>query len=415
MKLRLPPSLALLLAFAGAGEAAEPLDRLGELLTFSPANSPVRARLSGLLDLEYFEFARPAPAFVGGYGEGLFSPRLTLFLDAQLGRAWYLFAQARADRGFDPGPRHLRGRLDEYALRFTPFADGRIAFQAGQFSTVVGNWVTRHDSWTNPFVTAPMPYENVTGIWDAVAVTSTAQLLNWAGLGPAPLPDEGYPPALQLPILWGPAYTSGAAVMGTIGRFDYAAEFKNAAVSSRPREWTVDYRQWDNPTMSARIGFRPNAAWNFGLSASRGSYLQERAKPTIAPGTNLGDYRQVVFAHDLSYAWHHVQIWAEIFHSRFEIPRVGTAETTAYYVEARYKFTPQFFGAIRWNQQWYGSLPRPGSAAAKWGRDTWRIDVAPTYRFTAHTAGKLQYTHQYHPLGRKNSTHLFAAQLTTRF
>ena len=33
--------------------------------------------------------------------------------------------------------------------------------QAGKFATVVGNWIERYDSWNNPFITAPLPYENM--------------------------------------------------------------------------------------------------------------------------------------------------------------------------------------------------------------------------------------------------------------
>ena len=59
-------------------------------------------------------------------------------------------------------------RLDEYALRVTPWDDGRFNLQVGKFSTVVGNWVQRHHSWENPFITAPLPYENLTAISDTV-------------------------------------------------------------------------------------------------------------------------------------------------------------------------------------------------------------------------------------------------------
>src|SRR4051794_23028347 len=100
--------------------------------------------------------------------------------------------------------------------------------------------------------------------------------------------------------------------------------------------------------------------WQFGLSASDGSYLRPVAGATIPAGQNRGDYRQRVVASDVSFAWHHFQFWGEIFATRFEVPNIGNAETVAYYLEAKYKLTPQFFGALRWNQQIFGDVPEAG-------------------------------------------------------
>jgi hypothetical protein len=400
---------------AGAGETGDPIDRLDEALTFSSRDGAVRIRFSGLLDLEEFVLDQPAPGLFETDGNTLFCPRLRMFLDGQLGTHCYVFAQARADRGFDPGTGDLQLRLDEYAVRLTPGSTGVLNLQLGKFATVVGNWVPRHDSWANPFVTAPLPYENVTGIFDVAAASSPAQLLKWAEIPPGPFLATEYAAQLRVPIIWGPSYATGAAVTGTAGRFDYAVEIKNASLSSRPSTWAPDDTQWEHPTFSGRVGFRPNAAWNFGLSASSGTYLQPSAQPTLAPGTDFDDYREVVVAQDVSYAWHHVQVWAEIFETRFNIPGFGPADTMAYYIETRFKFSPQFSGAIRWNQQLFGTIPTGTGAEVHWGRDTWRIDVAPAYRFTPHLQGKLQYSYQYHPMGSEQASQLFAAQLALRF
>jgi hypothetical protein len=48
--------------------------------------------------------------------------------------------------------------------------------------------------------------------------------------------------------------------------------------------------------------------------------------------------------------------WAEVFETRFEVPNVGNADLS-YYLEAKYKITPQLFVALRWNQQLYGESP----------------------------------------------------------
>jgi hypothetical protein len=108
-------------------------------------------------------------------------------------------------------------------------------------------------------------------------------------------------------------------------------------------------------------------------------------------------------------------VWAEFYEARFEVPGVGNADTFAYYIEAKYKFTPQFFGAIRWNQQLFGDVSLPLGDNIPWSNDLARIDLAAGYRFTSHTQLKLQYSYQHETTGPGYDNHLFGAQLTTRF
>src|SRR4051812_25886521 len=153
---------------AATGFAQDFLDQVDEALTISVFHDNVRARLSGLIDLEFFRLDQPPIGLINTDDHFLFNPRLTLFLDTQLGPHLYFFIQTRIDRGFDPGDAGVQVRLDEYALRFTPWDNGALNIQIGKFATVVGNWVERHHSWENPFITAPLPYENLTAVSDIV-------------------------------------------------------------------------------------------------------------------------------------------------------------------------------------------------------------------------------------------------------
>ncbi len=391
----------------------ETFDRLEQALTASAFDGQMRARLSGFLDLEGYTFAQPAPAFLVSRGHALFSPRLSVYLDAQFGERVYVFAQARVDRGFDPTNRGLEVRLDEYALRLTPLRGRPLQLQFGRFATVVGTWTGRHSSWANPFVTAPLVYENLTGIWDSEPNRDLGMLLRWSHVRPGLSARVlGIEKSLRLPVLWGPGYATGMAVAGGVGALRYAFEVKHAPVSSRPETWSSMRGHWRHPTFSGRIGFRPNPMWQVGASASVGSYLRPFA--SIGARHGRGDYRQLLIGQDISFAWRHFQLWTEIFATRFEIPNVGDAETIAYYAEAKYKFTAQLFGALRWNQQLFGHLS-DRNGRVKWGRDATRLDLGLGYRFSAHIQAKLQYNLQQGDTQPHERGHLGAAQFTVRF
>ena len=83
---------------------------------------------------------------------------------------------------------------------------------------------------------------------------------------------------------------------------------------------------------------------------------------------------------------------------------MGDADTFAYYVEAKYKFTPQLFGAVHWNQQLFNEINNGFGVKEHWIPDLGRIDIAATYRFATHVQLKLQYSYQHEttPPGQDN-------------
>jgi hypothetical protein len=395
----------LLIVFCGPTRA-DLLDDVNRALSIRDEKHQFQLQLTGLIDFEgYFIDQRP-PGLINSDDSFLFNPRIRLFVDAQLGRHLYFFTQIRLDRGFDPIDSGPQIRLDEYFLRYAPFDDPRIGIQVGKFATVVGSWVLRHDSWQNPFINAPLPYENITTVSDWEAPSSRQDFA-----GRRFQTTEQYE---RIPLIWGPNYTAGAAILGTIDHFDYAFEIKNAAISSPPDSWQPTEMDWSNPHFAGRIGFRPNESWNFGTSGSIGPYMTDRALHTLPPGKDLDNYNQYLLGEDVSFAWRHLQLWAEVFEARFEVPTVGSADILSYYLEARYKITPQLFAATRWNQQLYGTVPAGGSQQP-WGNDIWRVDSAVGYRLTNFLQLKIQYSFSHQDAPLQQGEQLVAGQATIKF
>jgi hypothetical protein len=394
---------ALLFASVAPALGAEGfLDEVDQALTISAFHDQVRARVSGLLDLEYYNFPQPTPGLIRADGHNLFAPRLSVFLDAKIGPNVYFFAQSRIDTGFDPTDLGEQWRADEYALRITPWKDGRFNLQIGKFPTVVGAWVARHLSWDNPFVNAPLPYETASLVSDVELPLTGNSFRRVPGIDKYEF----------LPILWGPVYATGMSAAGRIGMFEYAIEVKNAPVSSHPESW--DEITFDHPAVDLRVGVQPNAAWRFGFSAAEGAYLRPDARP-FPSETELGYYRQFLLGQDVSWARGHWQVWAEVFESRFEVPRLGNANVFAYYIEAKYQITPQLFGALRWNQEFFASEDDPAGQPVATAHDVSRVDAAIGYRFTAYTQLKLQYSLARGDFVSDDLHGTFAAQFTLRF
>jgi hypothetical protein len=408
--------VAAVLLWSRTAGAIEALDRVDQALRAQTADGWARVELGGRLDVETYWIDQRPPGLIFGDDETFANPRLVLLLDAWLGRHLYAFVQARADRGFDPRlVPDGDARADEYFLRWTPLSSPVLNLQVGKFATLVGNWVLRHDSWQNPFVTAPLPYERVTTVSDDAAPDSPQ-----AFLARRDLADKK---RKWLPVVWGPSYASGVSLFGHSGVFEYGVELKNAALGSRPSEWDGTERDWSEPTASGRIGFRPSAAWAVGVSASSGPYLRHDAATSLRAGDDTADFRETVIAADARWSWRHLEIWAEAFEAHFEVPfacrRCAThaedVDSFAYYVEGRYRLTPNLFAALRWNQQTFADVENPGGRDVGSDRDVWRTDMALTYRFDRHVQAKLQYAIGPQSGSLQQGEQLVAAQVTIRF
>lgn len=382
------------------------LDELDNHLSLKSRNGLFASDLTGLLDLEgYYVDQRPPGLLFED--ESFFNPRLSFFLDTRLGPHLYSFVQARLDRGFNPGEKNFEARLDEYLLRWTPFNDSRLNLQFGKFASVVGSWVQRHDSWQNPLITAPLPYENLTPVSDDDVPSSPADFL-----ARRRVPDAK---DSWLPVLWGPAYATGGSIFGTAGKFDCAFDLKNAPISSHPYSWELDSSLWRHPTFSGRLGFRPAPDWNHGVSFSLGPYLSPETSNALPFGKTINDYNQFTLGYDVSYAWRHWQWWGEVFLTRFQVPNVGNADLVSYYVEAKYKITAGLFAAARWNQELFGNISNGTGGQESWGNDMYRIDLALGYRFTQHLQTKVQYSFGHRNAALQQGEQLVAAQVTVKF
>lgn len=400
--------LIILWALSCSLQGGELLRDLDENLFLQSQDGHYRADLSGLLDLEGYYVDQRPPGLIHPEDDFLFNPRLSLFLDAAVGDHLYAFAQVRMDRGFDPGYRNdPEVRLDEYLIRYSPFDEGQFHIQAGKFATFFGDYVPRHLSWDNPFVTAPFVYENMTIAGDRIAPTSPG---NFLGRRNRPGGDNK---KIWVPAIWGPVYNSGIAVFGSIESFDYAFEFKNSALSSRPDDWNWTRRNWDDPTYAARIAYGPSAAWHVGTSAGYGAYLDEDL--AIPGGWDPSDFDQLSWGVDAGYIHGHWQLRGEAVATRFDVPNVGDVETLGYHIELRRKWNVRLFSAIRWNQQFFDEIRDPAGRMVRWDSNSWRTDVAVGYRIDSHIQLKLQYSYLDQDNPRPQGEQMVAGQMTFRF
>lgn len=392
------PALTALIA-----AALSPLAVAQRGLEWSSADGFWRLGLNPTVELSYWHTDTPSPGLLSFSGTDFFQPRLSLGFSAMAGDAWLLHVLTRWDRGFEVGS-HPDGdfRVDEAFLRWRPLGDGRLNVQIGKFATCFGNWVPRHGFWDDPFLTSPLPYDNLLATDDRSARNPSSTTIATRATGKR----------AWVPMIWGPSYSTGVAVSGSNTHWDYALEVKNASLASRPDSWSPSEENGSHPTVTARVGYRPDAAWALGVSASHGTYLRSDAEPTLRAGESRDDFQHTVVGADLRWSHHQFQILGEVLASRSHTTAGGDLDAFAYYLEGRWKVNSRLFLAARWAQQWNDDFSLDAARRVQpYTREVWRATAAAGFRVSENILVKTEFSHN----GGDAKENTFAVGIGLRF
>lgn len=367
---------ALLLPFTAAVACAQ------DGITFGPADGTFQIDIRPSLEAVIWSGDTPAPALLGYDDDAFFAPRFSLDVDAAAGEHFTFHSSTRWDRGFDAGSApDGELRIDEAFLRWRAFDDQRLNFQVGKYASFFGAWSGQHDFFDDPFLLAPLPYSQLLG----VSPTAPGSPLNTGGPGGGAVPLSLLSKDNWASMIWGAGYGIGGGAFGSTEHFDYALEVKNSALSSHPDAWQEI--NFSHPTVTARVGYRPDATWAFGLSASRGSWPEVNAV-----GVDRDDLIQNSLGLDVRWARHDWIVSGEMMLTEFETASSGDLQAASWFVQARYKVSPGVWLAARIGQMLANEATGPGGLPFGWQSDVWRAEIGGGWRIRPNVLLKAGYT-----------------------
>ena len=166
-------------------------------------------------------------------------------------------------------------------------------------------------------------------------------------------------PLIGEPDAYPSQYPLGAIVSGIAAPFDY----RLAVINLPPVHDNYVPDPGARPRIVAGGGITPIIGVHFGATFSQGSYLNDSLAPIIPAGRVWSDYQQRVIALDGRVSRGYLDLHAEWANSRFDVPTVGYVSGPAYYVEAKYTWTPRFFTAARFQRNDYAFVrPLPNGS-----------------------------------------------------
>jgi hypothetical protein len=291
-----------------------------------PAPAQTEVQISGLADVLFRNRGQDDATNVNFTGaSNLQTLRLRLFLDAVVSDGIQVFTQG------------LFARYDFllYAayVRFEDIGGSPVSAHLGLIPTTVGTFAPRTYSDRNPLVGVPLLYNHHSVLQPGAPQGSVDELLamrdtrsHWG-----------------LPVIYDNCWNTGAEVYGQVGAFDWSLGLLSGSVSQPTRD-----QQKQVPQATGRLAWYSGPGLVIGLNGYWGPYLlDDEPGITYPDGRSNRDYTNGGVGYDLYWSSRFLEVHSEAFWALWEHPQLPDLKAVSGYVEAKYKFVPRWYAAVR--------------------------------------------------------------------
>lgn len=347
--------------------------------------------------------------------------RLTLFLDADINKEMYFTGELQSDL-FNTQARNTDFYIRTAAVTVTDVPKWRTNIQFGRFNSIFGTYVNRRLPLDNPLFDAPLAYSHLVNLdLDAGWVTPDFNILTTTDVRAISLAGKQ-----QV----GTGIKFFAPVRGT--KLNYAFSLTNNP-SSNPRQINTN----GGLTASMKMHWIADHTTNFGFSFSSGSYLNSLGKldpnnallrnpnlgaPLTASQLEASSYLQTKFGFHWNWERQRYQVHTEYIASSFEVPNNpsdNTLDSASFYIEGKYNFTKNLFGAARYDMLTFENnvyAPLNVGVAQKWDDNVTRVELGMGNFINESTLAKITYqTTDYDLPDNQKDFDLIAGQVSVIF
>ena len=319
-----------------------------------------------------------------------------------------LLAEVRLDQG---------RVLEAYGVyvRVRPFPSRRFDIQAGRIPPTFGAMSRSSYGSGNILIGQPLAYQYLSSIKPDALPATPDDLLRMRGRGwlsTFPVGDTTLGPGL--PIVNTSRWDTGVQAHGITGMLEWTGALTAGSLS--------DPRFQDNNAgrqVAGRAVLRPTAAMAFGVSASRGAWLN-RTVEELASGSTTSRSQQVAFGGDAEFSAGPFLVRGEVIRATWAMPAFdalqlgGPLVAISSLIEGRYKIAPGFYVALRGDRLDYSKVT--GTAGlTEWDAQTSRVETGVGYSLTRNVLVKGVWQMNVRDGGRVRKDGLFAAQVTYWF
>ena len=303
--------------------------------------------------------------------------------------------------------------LEAYGLfvRVRPWPARRFDLQVGRIPPTFGAMSRTSYGSSNMLIGQPLAYQYLTSIRADALPATPDDLLRMRGRGwLSRFPVGSTEEAPGLPLVNTSRWDTGVQAHGVTGMIEWTGSVTAGSLS--------DPRFRDNNAgrqVAGRAVIRPTAGAVFGVSASRGAWLDETLETEIA-GASADRAEQIALGGDAEFSAGPFLVRGEAIRSTWRMPRFGTLQldeplvAIASLVEGRYKIRPGLYVAMRGDRLDFSKV-RGSSGFAEWDAQTWRFETGVGYSLTRNILFKGVWQRNGRDGGRVRKDALFAGQV----
>ena len=328
-----------------------------------------------------------------------------------------LSAEVRATEHFQVlgEMRFDQGRvLEMYGLflRIRPWPERRFDIQAGRIPPAFGAMTRTAYGSSNLLIGQPLAYQYLLSLRPDALPATNDDLLRMRGRGwLAEFPIGNTADAPGLPMVNTSRWDTGVQAHGVAGKLEWTGAVTAGSLS--------DPRFGDNNSgrqLAGRLVARPTPALSFGVSASRGAWLNRTIDAGLA-GEDSGNHaRQLAFGGDAEFSSGPFLIRGEAIRSTWALPDIATLSmpeplvATSMLVEGRYKIAPGLYVAVRGDRIDFSRITG-ATGPSTWEARTWRVESGVGYSVSRNIQVKASWQRNDRDGGRVRQDSLFTAQV----
>lgn len=355
-----------------------------------------QVKLSGLADF-VFKNGSAGDHFNDGWkgSSNYHTMRARVFLDAPLSDDDGLFMQVLFDQ-------YYFNIYGVYA-RFSNLAGKYLNLNVGLIPLTVGSFGARTYSDKNPLIGTPLLYNYHSNYSPGGpdSIHSVAELLD----------DRSERYSTGLPVIFDAYWNTGAELFGSAGKLDYSLGLLTGSVS-RPT-----YEQYkDMPQFTTHFAYYFGPGLVVGASAFYGPYLaKELFGDSIPRGRAYSSYTNGGIGYEFYGVYRYLEINSESYYAYWQHPYLPTLKVTSGYLESKFKFTPGWYVAGRFDFFEPLKVPTETGAHERWDYPVHRFEIGLGFHPTRQALLKL--VGQFNRVSQEEELNddLYALQLSISF
>ena len=306
-----------------------------------------RYLLEGIFDAELYHTDPDSRLLSRNEGDLATLGRLQLWSAFQITPGLQIYALAEIETDNSSGARQTEAEIEQLALRYTSQSSPYYFLEAGKILSPLAAHSNRYLSTKNPLI--------------------------------------------RQPYIFTTTYPVGVQVAGSSGWLDY-----RAAILDLPDINPVYIAAEPDSAFRPALGFgvTPFTGLRFGVTYTKGPYLNRQLDAYLPPGTGWRDLDQRVMGFDFQFSRGYLELNGQLVVSRYDVPfHDERTDDTAYYLELIYTWTPRLYGAARFgkNEGTFINHTSDLSWMAPSGKFS-DLEVGLGYRFSPNILFKVAYS-----------------------